>query len=149
MNMSSHPTFCIASTSGRAASAAAPCRLQWRQQLRQRQRGTAQRVCAEVGPGLAALNQLVKHEQGEAFCPFACSFQHTAVSATLELLQKLAAYMRILPLPACAAHGCAPACLQVEVPARFPASDWRHKAKPIREGSNYPAGKNCSHCGLW
>ncbi|KAI3423955.1 hypothetical protein D9Q98_009789 [Chlorella vulgaris] len=39
-------------------------------------------------------------------------------------------------------------CAQVEVPARFPAGDWRHKARPISEGSSYPAKEHCSHCGL-
>ncbi|PSC76507.1 7-hydroxymethyl chlorophyll a chloroplastic [Micractinium conductrix] len=37
---------------------------------------------------------------------------------------------------------------QVEVPARFPASDWRRKARAIQPGSNYPAGQHCSQCGL-
>ena len=26
--------------------------------------------------------------------------------------------------------------------------NWREKAKPIKEGSNYPAQEHCSHCGL-
>ncbi|KAI7836528.1 hypothetical protein COHA_009628 [Chlorella ohadii] len=34
------------------------------------------------------------------------------------------------------------------VPARFPAADWRHKARPIPPGRNYPAKEHCSHCGL-
>ncbi len=44
---------------------------------------------------------------------------------------------------------CAAAAAQVEVPARFPATDWRRKAKPIPPGSSYPAKEHCSHCGLW
>ncbi|EFN50942.1 hypothetical protein CHLNCDRAFT_55433 [Chlorella variabilis] len=40
------------------------------------------------------------------------------------------------------------ACMLVEVPPRFPASDWRHKARPIPAGSSYPAKEHCSHCGL-
>lgn len=35
------------------------------------------------------------------------------------------------------------------VPSRFPAADWRHKARPIPPGGNYPAKEHCSHCGLW
>lgn len=27
-------------------------------------------------------------------------------------------------------------------------ADWRKKAKPIKEGSTYPAKEFCSHCGL-
>jgi hypothetical protein len=27
-------------------------------------------------------------------------------------------------------------------------ADWRSKAKPIKEGSTYPAKEFCSHCGL-
>ena len=27
-------------------------------------------------------------------------------------------------------------------------ADWRSKAKPIKEGSTYPAKQFCSHCGL-
>lgn len=38
---------------------------------------------------------------------------------------------------------------QVEVPAIFPADDWRRKARPIQPGSSYPAKEHCSHCGLW
>lgn len=37
---------------------------------------------------------------------------------------------------------------QAEVPARFPADDWRRKARPIAPGSSYPAREHCSHCGL-
>lgn len=34
------------------------------------------------------------------------------------------------------------------VPARFPADDWRRRARPIPTGSPYPAKENCSRCGL-
>ena len=27
-------------------------------------------------------------------------------------------------------------------------ADWRSKARPIKEGSTYPAKEFCSHCGL-
>ena len=27
-------------------------------------------------------------------------------------------------------------------------TDWRSKARPIKEGSTYPAKEFCSHCGL-
>ena len=36
----------------------------------------------------------------------------------------------------------------VGTPSATPDSDWRKKAKPIKEGSAYPAKENCSHCGL-
>lgn len=36
----------------------------------------------------------------------------------------------------------------VNVPERFGADNWRHKAKPIPPGSPYPAKENCSKCGL-
>ena len=61
-------------------------------------------------------------------CPFAA--QHRLPSAR----------SRVVKQPArCAAVGTAPT---------RPDSDWRKKAKPIKEGSVYPAKENCSHCGL-
>ncbi|KAL3133577.1 hypothetical protein ABBQ38_007424 [Trebouxia sp. C0009 RCD-2024] len=38
-------------------------------------------------------------------------------------------------------------CAAQTAPTR-PDSDWRKKAKPIKEGSAYPAREFCSHCGL-
>jgi 7-hydroxymethyl chlorophyll a reductase len=34
------------------------------------------------------------------------------------------------------------------VPDRFPADDWRRKAKGLAKGSTYPAKEFCSNCGL-
>eukprot|EP01026_Neomeris_dumetosa_P053975 TRINITY_DN48322_c1_g1_i3.p3 TRINITY_DN48322_c1_g1~~TRINITY_DN48322_c1_g1_i3.p3 ORF type:complete len:238 (-),score=19.55 TRINITY_DN48322_c1_g1_i3:58-771(-) len=36
----------------------------------------------------------------------------------------------------------------VVVPDQYPQDDWRHKARPIQPGSNYPAKQFCSQCGL-
>lgn len=38
--------------------------------------------------------------------------------------------------------------LQAQVAPKNVSTDWRSKAKPIKEGSNYPAKDFCSHCGL-
>ena len=54
-----------------------------------------------------------------------------------------------VPLPTGRCPHATPLQGQVEVPARFPASDWRRKARAIQPGSNYPAGQHCSQCGLW
>lgn len=35
-----------------------------------------------------------------------------------------------------------------QVQAASRDADWRSKAKPIKEGSTYPAKELCSHCGL-
>ncbi|GMH45828.1 hypothetical protein BSKO_13791 [Bryopsis sp. KO-2023] len=45
-------------------------------------------------------------------------------------------------------RGLVVSCSSTSVPDRFPASDWRHRAKPIKPGSAYPAKENCSRCGL-
>lgn len=39
---------------------------------------------------------------------------------------------------------------QVQSPSKDLAekANWRSKAKPIKEGSTYPAKELCSHCGL-
>ena len=40
-------------------------------------------------------------------------------------------------------------CLQVSsVEKQAATADWRSKARPIKEGSTYPAKELCSHCGL-
>ncbi|BDA42980.1 probable coenzyme F420 hydrogenase subunit beta [Coccomyxa sp. Obi] len=42
-----------------------------------------------------------------------------------------------------------PISCTVEAPSRgADKADWRNKAKPIKEGSTYPAKEFCSHCGL-
>jgi 7-hydroxymethyl chlorophyll a reductase len=51
---------------------------------------------------------------------------------------------RPAPAPARAAAAAAAA----DLPARFPADDWRRKARPIPAGGTYPAKENCSSCGL-
>ena len=35
-----------------------------------------------------------------------------------------------------------------EVPAKYAKGNWRRRAKPVQEGSTYPAKEHCSHCGL-
>ena len=35
-----------------------------------------------------------------------------------------------------------------EVPAKYAKDNWRRRAKPVQEGSTYPAKEHCSHCGL-
>ena len=39
-------------------------------------------------------------------------------------------------------------CTAQTAPTSRPGSNWRDKAKPIKEGSAYPARQYCSHCGL-
>ena len=40
-------------------------------------------------------------------------------------------------------------CSQVaSVENKAAHADWRSKARPIKEGSTYPAKEFCSHCGL-
>lgn len=69
-------------------------------------------------------------------------------------VQPLAARIK-LPTDAPGLHTALPPpprrpCTQAPtVPSRFPAADWRHKARPIPPGGNYPAKEHCSHCGLW
>lgn len=52
-----------------------------------------------------------------------------------------------LPLPRRRRAGAPPPPSAVAVPDRFPADDWRRKAKPIAPGSPYPAKEFCSNCG--
>lgn len=34
------------------------------------------------------------------------------------------------------------------MPAKYAQDNWRRRAKPVQEGSTYPAKEHCSHCGL-
>ena len=85
------------------------------------------RLCSRVG---AQSRMLCSTTQTRPCRCFGVSPRQRPVHRGFELAK---------PRVRCAAVGTAPT---------RPDSDWRKKAKPIKEGSAYPAKENCSHCGL-